>query len=75
MYAHDKRHSCGLLMPNFFFLLQITAIAIFSYILVSMIPLLNLSIFSVYAIGVLATGAILICIHKRQKVIRRQRFC
>lgn len=75
MYAHDKRHSCGSLMPNIFFTLQLIGIGLVSYMFVEIAPLLNVSTYVTYGMLILAVGVILNCIDKRQMVIRRQKFC
>lgn len=75
MYAHDKRHSCGSLMPNVFFILQLIGIGLVSYMFVEIAPLLNLSTYIMYGMLILAVATILNCVSKREMVIRRQKFC
>jgi len=75
MYAHDKRHSCGSMMPNLFLILQLILVALLSYIFVEIAPIFKISTYVIYGMGVLAVGIILNCLEKRQLIIRRQRFC
>jgi len=62
-------------MPNLFFLFQLTAIAILSYIVLSIAPLFTLSAAINYAVGAIAFGIIVYCMKKRIIVLRRQRYC
>ncbi|SFV50558.1 hypothetical protein MNB_SM-4-416 [hydrothermal vent metagenome] len=75
MYAHDKRHSCGSMMPNFYFILQLSIIAILSYIFMQIVPILNLSSFLIYGMAILAIGIVISCLEKRHTVIKRQKNC
>ncbi|MDF1883075.1 hypothetical protein JHD49_03905 [Sulfurimonas sp. SAG-AH-194-C21] len=75
MYAHNKRHSSGSMMPNFFFILQLTIIALLSYMFVELAPLLNLSSIIMYGAAILVIGVIINCLEKRHTIIKRQHFC
>ena len=70
MKYHNRRHSSGILMPNIFFILQLTGIALLVTITMQVIPLFTLS---VYLLSALALLAVAYCIDKRSTVINRQK--
>ena len=75
MYARDKRHSCGTIMPNLFFALQCMAIGLFAYMFVKVALMMQLSEMFTYAALIMVMGTVYYCLEKRTMIIHRQRFC
>ncbi|MDF1876201.1 hypothetical protein JHD47_00035 [Sulfurimonas sp. SAG-AH-194-L11] len=75
MYAHDKRRSRGSMVPNFFFMLQLTIIGLLAYMFVEIASILNVSSIIMYGMIILLITTVFLCLEKRHNVIKRQRFC
>lgn len=74
MYAHDKRHSCGGIMPNLFFVLQCMAIGLFAYLFTEVASMMQFSEIFTYAMVIILIGTVYYCLEKRKIVMRRERW-
>lgn len=74
MYAHDKRHSCGGIMPNLFFVLQCMAIGLLAYMFTQLASMMQLSVIFTYAMAIMVMGTVYYCLEKRAIVMHRERW-
>ena len=72
MRVHNRRHSCGTLLPNIFFILQVIGIVFLFYAALQITPLFMQAHFIVYPLTIIATMMIGYCLVTRSIVIHRQ---
>ena len=75
MYSHNKRHSCGGIMPNLFFVLQCMAIGLLAYMFTQLASMMQLPALFTYAMVIMVMGTVYYCLEKRAIVMRREKFC
>ncbi len=72
MQNSEKRHFCGCLMPNIFFMLQVCVILLLLLIALQTVILFDISPFVGYVYICIAIISVMYCVKIRRNVIDRQ---
>jgi len=76
MYSNEKRHACGSLKPNLYFLLQIISILLLLLLVLQLVELFNLGVHIILISSFIAIALIMYFLIRRKKVLQRQKwFC
>ena len=72
MYRDEKRHACGSLKPNVYFLLQIISVLLLLSLVLQLFELFNLGVPVVLASYFISVALVMYFLIRRKRVIQRQ---